>query len=451
MKKSEELASIIIRTKNEEDWIGHCLEAIINQSYKNFEIIIVDNQSSDNTIEIAKSFSVKKIVSIKKYLPGKSLNAGIKVADGDYLVFISSHCVPRNNNWLKCLLANFNSRKIAGVYGRQVPTAFSKPNDIRDLYITFGLDKRIQTKDYFFHNANSAIRKDLWETYPFDEKLTNIEDRVWAKQITEKGYKLIYEPEAEVFHSHGIHQDQKVERVNSTIKVLKNIEKFDDNELLPKSMHPNKVKVAALIPINTKFFNKNNKIVLDFLSYINSSKKIRNRYLLVDKDIQLGNQDSSFFTIQKPSSLNSKKASLGDLLKWSLKALEKKQDYPDYILYLNPDYVFRPINAVDRLIEEACFKGLDSVLYGYREFSNYFIYNDKNQEYQSFGDNLLDRKDKSPIFKSLYGLGCLTKPKVIRTGKLIDKSNIGIIPVTDYRYTLRYSKKGMKKIVEKFN
>ena len=451
MKKSEILASIIIRTKNEEDWIGHCLEAIINQSYKNYEIIIVDNQSSDNTVEIAKSFSVKKIVSIKQYLPGKSLNAGIRVADGDYLVFISSHCVPRNNNWLKCLLANFNNRKIAGVYGRQVPTAFSKPNDIRDLYITFGLDKRIQTKDYFFHNANSAIRKDLWETYPFDEKLTNIEDRVWAKQITEKGYKLIYEPEAEVFHSHGIHQDQKVERANSTIKVLKSIEKFDDNDFIPKSMHPNNINISLFVPITKKLLNENSKIIVDFLSYLKDVKKIKNRYLLVDVGFQLEEIDSSYNIIQKPLSLDSEKASLGELLKWSLNELNDKHNFPDYILYLNPDYVFRPKNAVDRLIEEACFKGLDSVVYGYRDYSNYFIYNDENQAYKSFGDNLLDKKDKRPIFKSLYGLGCLTKPKVIRTGKLISKSNIGIIPVKDYRYTLRYSKKGMKKIIEKFN
>ena len=451
MKNKNKLVSIIIRTKNEEDWIGHCLEAIANQTYKNYEIIIVDNKSLDNTLEIAKSFSVKKIVSIKKYLPGKSLNKGIKVANGDYLVFISSHCVPKNNNWLKCLLSNFNNNKIAGVYGRQVPTAFSKPNDIRDLYITFGLDKRIQTKDYFFHNANSAIRKDLWETYPFDEKLTNIEDRAWAKQITEKGYKLVYEPEAEVFHSHGIHQDQKVERANSTIKVLKSIEKFDSNDLLPKSMHPSNIKISLFAPINKKFLSENNKVVMDFLSYLEGIKKIKNRYLLVDHDFHFKGIDSSYDIIQKPLSLNSKRASLGDLLKWSLKALNKKHDFPDYILYLNPDYVFRPINAVDRLIEEACFKGLDSVLYGYREYSNYFIYNDEKHEYQSFGDNLLDKKDKRPIFKSLYGLGCLTKPKVIRNGKLISKSNIGIIPVTDYHYTLRYSKKRMKKIVEKFN
>ena len=51
-----EKASIIIRTHNEEDWIGHCLDAVRNQTYKNIEIIIVDNKSTDNTLKIAKTF-----------------------------------------------------------------------------------------------------------------------------------------------------------------------------------------------------------------------------------------------------------------------------------------------------------------------------------------------------------------------------------------------------------
>ena len=50
-------ASIIIRTYNEEDWIGHCLTSIQNQKFKNYEIIIVDNFSKDNTVKIAKSFN----------------------------------------------------------------------------------------------------------------------------------------------------------------------------------------------------------------------------------------------------------------------------------------------------------------------------------------------------------------------------------------------------------
>jgi len=49
-------ASIIIRTKNEEKWISICLNAIFKQDYKNFEVIIVDNCSTDKTVEKAKTF-----------------------------------------------------------------------------------------------------------------------------------------------------------------------------------------------------------------------------------------------------------------------------------------------------------------------------------------------------------------------------------------------------------
>ena len=64
----------------------------------------------------------------------------------------------------------------------------------------------MQIKDYFFHNANSMFRRDVWEKYKFSEKVTNIEDRVWGKEVTEDGLSIIYEPEASVYHHHGLHQ-----------------------------------------------------------------------------------------------------------------------------------------------------------------------------------------------------------------------------------------------------
>ena len=82
-------ASIIIRTYNEEDWIGHCLSQIKKQNFKNYEIIIVDNCSTDNTIKIAKSLGVKKIIKIKKFIPGKALNMGCEISSGDFFVFLS--------------------------------------------------------------------------------------------------------------------------------------------------------------------------------------------------------------------------------------------------------------------------------------------------------------------------------------------------------------------------
>ena len=96
---------------------------------------------------------------------------------------LSAHCIPQRADWLSRLHANMAKADVAGVYGRQLPMAYSTPQDKRDLLNTFGLDHRVQVKDTFFHNANSMIRRDLWQQHPFDETVTNIEDRVWAERV----------------------------------------------------------------------------------------------------------------------------------------------------------------------------------------------------------------------------------------------------------------------------
>ena len=68
---------IIIRTKNEDRWLKATLEKIFIQNYKKFKVAIVDNYSSDRTLEIAKRYDTK-IFKIKKFLPGKAINIPIK-------------------------------------------------------------------------------------------------------------------------------------------------------------------------------------------------------------------------------------------------------------------------------------------------------------------------------------------------------------------------------------
>ena len=103
--------SIIVRTKNEERWIYHCLENIILQCYKNHEIIVVDDNSTDQTKNIVKSFDVKLLNFVGEYYPARALNLGISEAKGDFLVFISGHCIPKNLHWLENLLAPFQKYK----------------------------------------------------------------------------------------------------------------------------------------------------------------------------------------------------------------------------------------------------------------------------------------------------------------------------------------------------
>ena len=142
------LVSIIIRTKNEERWIEHCLASIKDQTIKDHEIIIVDNNSDDFSVQVASKYT-DKIISVKEFLPGKAINSGIKVSSGKYIAIISGHCIPKNNCWLEKLLEpliNDNTGKIAGVYGRQEPLSSSSALDKRDLTVVFGLDERTQKK-----------------------------------------------------------------------------------------------------------------------------------------------------------------------------------------------------------------------------------------------------------------------------------------------------------------
>ena len=180
------------RIKNEERWITNTLESVFAQNFKDFEVIIGDNESIDKTVNKAKKYPIKEVIKITEYLPGKALNQCINNANGEYLVFLSAHCIPANSKWLENLVnALEENENYAGVYGRQEPMSFSSISDKRDMHIIFGLDRKIQKKDSFFHNANSIIRKNLWKQIQFDEKTTNIEDRIKALDAIRRKFYLL--------------------------------------------------------------------------------------------------------------------------------------------------------------------------------------------------------------------------------------------------------------------
>jgi GT2 family glycosyltransferase len=91
----------------------------------------------------------------------------------------------------------------AMVYGRQLGGATSKFSESQDMRRTFGSKRTIlKPPNFFANNANSAIRKDLWQQHPFDESLPGLEDIEWAKYWMEQGYRVVYEPEAAIYHIH---------------------------------------------------------------------------------------------------------------------------------------------------------------------------------------------------------------------------------------------------------
>lgn len=85
--------SVVIPVYNSDQFIKECLDSVINQTYKNIEIIVVDDCSSDNSVKIIKSINDKRIKLIRlKHNVGVATarNKGIEIATGDYLCFLDS-------------------------------------------------------------------------------------------------------------------------------------------------------------------------------------------------------------------------------------------------------------------------------------------------------------------------------------------------------------------------
>ena len=409
--------SIIIRTKNEERWIGRCLESIHMQIYKNFEIIIVDNESTDKTLEKVKNFKVKKIIKIKKYLPGKALNLGIKNSTGEFIVCLSSHCIVADKYWLKNLVnAIQEDKKYAGVYGRQEPMSFSPPSDKRDLLIVFGLDRKIQKKDSFFHNANSILRRRVWKKYPFSSTATNIEDRLWAKKILQKGYKILYEPQASVFHYHGIHQDGKSSLLKNVVNI---IEKSDKNYRTGK-IDPKELKIAAIIPI--KGINK--KISDTFLlkyTILNLKKSKFINKIIVSTDSKETKKNAEYLgatcPFVRPKLLSEPHINLETVQKYSLKQIEKSEGYFDLIVHLEETFPFRPKNLLDNMIKHLLEKGLNTVVASKNEAKS--LWHETNEgNYKRIDKGDIPREFKDKTYIGLNGLGLVTYPELIRSEKV---------------------------------
>lgn len=201
---SSPTASIVVRCYNERDHIGKLLHGIFEQTHNSFEVLLVDSGSTDGTLEIAQQYPIKEVVHIppEKFSFGRALNYGCEATCGEYCVFISAHCYPKRVDWLEKLLEKFEDEEVAMVYGKQRgggPTKFSERQIFRRWFPDEDIDYQLTP---FANNANAAIRRNLWEEQPYDEKLTGLEDLDWGKRMKEEGYEISYASEAEIIHIH---------------------------------------------------------------------------------------------------------------------------------------------------------------------------------------------------------------------------------------------------------
>ena len=197
------MVSVIIRNRDEAEYIGFAIQSIVDH-IKDPEIIIVDNNSKDDSMKIVSLFDRYNIktYSIDDYTPGKALNLGVTKCSNDIILILSAHSQITK---LDLDLVKKSLMSSVAVFGNQIPIFRGKK--ITKRYIWSHFNDKEQTNMFseienrlFLHNAFCFYSKKVLEDFPFDEKLSGKEDRYWAIEVVSKGLTYFYTPNLEVNH-----------------------------------------------------------------------------------------------------------------------------------------------------------------------------------------------------------------------------------------------------------
>lgn len=128
--RSSTKVTVIVPTKNEGEMIEACLSSVFDQSVKPFEVIVVDGNSTDHTVEKAREFPVKILFETKPTSPSQARNIGIKNAAGEILLIMDADIV-LNHNSLEHALQYFNDPNIMAVIPFQEVPAHTRLEKIQ--------------------------------------------------------------------------------------------------------------------------------------------------------------------------------------------------------------------------------------------------------------------------------------------------------------------------------
>jgi len=224
VKKKFPLVSIIINCLNGEKYLANAIKSVLDQTYKNWEIIFFDNNSVDKSVAIVKKFSDKRIKifkSKKTYTLYKARNLAIQKAKGEFISFLDVDDCWLNNK-IKTQIDYFKkNKKIEVVFSNLF--IFKEKSSKKEIYI----------KNFFFNNFNAQslinnfqmpilttmIKKDVFRYIRFNNKYTIIGDFDFSVRLS-LIKKIYYIPEPlAIYRYHDSNLTNK--RIDLNIRELK--------------------------------------------------------------------------------------------------------------------------------------------------------------------------------------------------------------------------------------
>lgn len=209
----EILVSVIILTKNGEKYVRTLLDGLYCQrKIERAEVIVIDSGSTDGTLKIASEYPVTLArIPPEEFGHGRTRNLGARLARGEFLLYVPQDATPVGSDWLNTLLLPFENPAVAGVYCRQAARSdasamerFFLLNTYTQRYEvkTLGNHDDVSFSQCFFSTVGGIIRASVWRNHPFREDIIMSEDQAWSKEVMFSGHSIVYQPAAEVLHSH---------------------------------------------------------------------------------------------------------------------------------------------------------------------------------------------------------------------------------------------------------
>jgi len=196
--------SIIVPARNAEAAIADCLRALLRQDIEEpYEIIVVDDGSTDRTAIIAEEFLQVKVLRQAQKGAASARNAGIRAASGNIILFTDADCEPVPH-WASTLV-NTIITGAAGVKG----TYRTRQRSLTARFVQAEYESkyrrmaRLASIDFIDTYSAGYKRDALLEAAGFDETISAVEDQELSFRLAERGYELRLAPEAIVYHTHA--------------------------------------------------------------------------------------------------------------------------------------------------------------------------------------------------------------------------------------------------------
>ncbi|NLF65517.1 MAG: glycosyltransferase [Chloroflexi bacterium] len=198
--------SIVVPAYNAAGTLAACLDALHAQSYPRdcYEVIVVDDASTDETVQIARRAGAQVVAEGKL---GKSgvRNRGAQEARGEIVLFTDADCEPLPT-WVETMVAPFRrDPEVVGVKGaylsrQREPLARFTQVEVEERYDRMARQETID----FIDTYAAGYRRDLFlEFGGFDETLPEVEDQDLSFRLARAGKKMLFIPDARVYHRHA--------------------------------------------------------------------------------------------------------------------------------------------------------------------------------------------------------------------------------------------------------